>query len=114
VQEPAVIKVNTPPEVIVQTPVVVGVKVTVKPDVALANPEMYGVVPKVCVPGGLKVMVCNAFGVTELEGSDAAPEPLAFLAVTVKVYGVPFVSPVTTSGLAAPVLVKPPGLDVTV
>lgn len=59
-------------------------------------------------------MVCNAFGVTALEGSDAALEPLAFLAVTVKVYAVPFDRPVTVNGLAAPVVVKPSGVDVTV
>jgi autonomous glycyl radical cofactor GrcA len=107
-----VTNVNAPPEVIVQTPVVVDVNIGVRPEEAVA--VKVGVVPKVCAPGGLKVMVCVALGVTEEEAVDAAPEPLAFLAVTVKVYAVPFVSPVTVSGLPAPVAVKPPGLDVTV
>ncbi len=35
-QEPAVTPVNTPPEVIVQTPVVAEVKVTDRPDVDVA------------------------------------------------------------------------------
>jgi len=39
---------------------------------------------------------------------------MAFVAVTVKVYAVPFVSPVTVTGLAEPVAVIPPGLEVTV
>ena len=34
-------------------------------------------------------------GVTELDGADAGPVPIAFVAVTVKVYAVPLVSPVT-------------------
>jgi hypothetical protein len=57
VQEPAVTNVNAPPEVIVQTPVVVDVNVGVKPEEAVA--VKVGVVPKVCAPGGLKVMVCG-------------------------------------------------------
>ena len=40
--------------------------------------------------------------------------PIAFVAVTVKVYAVPFVNPVTTIGEALPLAVKLPGLDVTV
>ena len=41
--------------------------------------------------GGMGTM----FGVTEFEGSLAELVPLAFVAVTVKVYGVPLVRPVT-------------------
>lgn len=54
-------------------------------------------------------------GVTELVATEAAPVPTAFAAVTVKVYAVPFVSPVTTQ-LNAPVDVHdfPPGDEVTV
>jgi hypothetical protein len=69
--------------VIVQTPVVVEVKVTGNVELALA--VKVGVVPKVCVAGGLKVMVCVALGVTAVEAVDAEPEPAVFLAVTVKV-----------------------------
>jgi hypothetical protein len=53
-------------------------------------------------------------GVTGAEGADAAPVPAAEVAVTEKVYAVPFVSPPTTTGLVAPVAVAPPGLAVTV
>ena len=53
-------------------------------------------------------------GVTLLDGPDASPVPFALVAVTVKVYGVPFVSPVTVSELPGPVAVKFPGLEVTV
>src|SRR5690242_14875590 len=55
-----------------------------------------------------------AAGVTEFEALDAAPSPTEFVAVTVKVYATPFVSPVTTIGLDEPVCVMPPGLEVTV
>ena len=75
--------VNAPPEVIVQTPVVVDVNVGVRPEEAVA--VKVGVVPKVCAPGGLKVMVCGALGVTAEDAVDAEPEPAEFLAVTVKV-----------------------------
>jgi len=53
-------------------------------------------------------------GVTEFEGDDAGPVPIALVAVTVKVYGVSFVSPVTVTGLPAPAAVTFPGFDVTV
>ena len=56
----------------------------------------------------------GADGVTALDGADGAPVPTAFVAVTVNVYAVPFVSPVTVIGLDAPVPVAPPGLAVTV
>src|SRR5256885_13181750 len=35
-------------------------------------------------------------GVTEFDGADGGPVPTAFVAVTVKVYEVPLVNPVTT------------------
>lgn len=53
-------------------------------------------------------------GVTLGDGTEAGPAPIKLLAVTVKVYAVPLVSPVTTSGLPGPDVVMPPGLDVTV
>ena len=49
-----------------------------------------------------------------MEAADAGPVPIALVAFTVKVYAVPFVSPVTVIGLDAPVAVMLPGLDVTV
>jgi hypothetical protein len=59
-------------------------------------------------PGG-------AAGVTLVDGSDVGPGPLALVAITVKVYDVPLVRPVTIAVRAPVVLaVKPPGADVTV
>ena len=56
----------------------------------------------------------TAAGVTAFDAGDAAPVPTLFVAVTVNVYDVPLVRPVTTIGLAPPLAVMPPGLDVTV
>ena len=53
-------------------------------------------------------------GVTLLEGADAGPVPTELVAVTVKVYAVPLVSPVTVIGLADPLAVRLPGFEVTV
>jgi len=52
-------------------------------------------------------------GVTLFEALDAAPAPIAFVAVTVKVYAVPFVSPVTLMGEEMPLPVPPAGVEVT-
>ena len=53
-------------------------------------------------------------GVTALDAVEAGPVPLALLAVTVNVYAVPLLSPVTVQVVAGAVAVqvKPPGLDV--
>jgi len=53
-------------------------------------------------------------GVTELLVPETVLVPIAFVAVTVKVYEVPFVSPVTVIGDAPPVAVNPPMFEVTV
>lgn len=55
-------------------------------------------------------------GVTADVGVDAALVPTAFVAVTVNVYAMPLVSPLTTHPVAGtvPVHVKKPGEDVTV
>jgi len=53
-------------------------------------------------------------GTIELLTLDVALVPFAFVAVTVKVYVVPFVRPVITIGDAPPVAVCPPTFDVTV
>jgi hypothetical protein len=55
----------------------------------------------------------SAIGVTLADGADAAEGPIPFVATTVNVYAVPFVSPYTVIGLVVPVPVSPPGLDVT-
>jgi hypothetical protein len=53
-------------------------------------------------------------GVTAGDAALAGPVPTSFVAVTVNVYAVPLVNPVTISGLAAPVAVAPSGDAVTV
>ena len=53
-------------------------------------------------------------GVTPLELLEALDVPTPFVAVTVNVYVVPFVKPVTTIGLCDPVAIIPSGDDVTV
>ena len=60
--------------------------------------------------------VAGAVGTTALDATDATLVPTAFVAVTVNVYDVPFVSPVTiaVSAPLAHVAVAPPGLAVTV
>ena len=52
--------------------------------------------------------------VTDEETEEAELLPAVFAATTLKVYAVPFVSPVTTIGLDEPVPVNPLGEDVTV
>jgi hypothetical protein len=53
-------------------------------------------------------------GVTELDAVDAGPTPTLLVAVTVNVYAVPLVSPVTVHDVDAVVQLSPPGEDVTV
>jgi hypothetical protein len=74
--------------------------------VALASPA--DAVTPVGAPGAVGA------GVTAPEGAEAELVPTALVAVTVNVYGVPFWSPDTTTGLVAPVTLAPPGEAVTV
>ena len=83
VQVPTSAKVNTPLLVIVHTPVVLEVKLTLRPESELA--DSVGEVPKLWVPGSLNVMVWLAVGVTLFEAAEAAPVPAELVAVTVKV-----------------------------
>jgi len=53
-------------------------------------------------------------GTTATEAVEAAPVPLAFVAVTVNVYEVPFVRPATVQLVELVVQVNEPGVDVTV
>jgi hypothetical protein len=53
-------------------------------------------------------------GVTEFEAEEDGPAPIPFVAVTLKVYAVPLVRPVTVMGEEVPVEVTPPGDDVAV
>ena len=80
---PVVRKVRTPPEVMVATPVVEEVNVTVRPDVEEA--DRVGEVPKFCVPGLAKVIVWGALGVTADDGSEVSPASTALRALTVNV-----------------------------
>lgn len=52
-------------------------------------------------------------GVAGFEAAEEGPDPEPFVAVTVKVYVTPFVSPDTTTGLPEPLPVAPPGDAVT-
>ena len=67
----------------VHTPGVSLVNVTVSPE--SDDAVRVGLVPKLCAPGLLKVMVCVALGVTLFEAAEAVPVPALFVAVTVKV-----------------------------
>jgi hypothetical protein len=53
-------------------------------------------------------------GVTAELATELVLVPAALLAVTVNVYAVPFVSPVTVIGEPPPVALKPPTFEVTV
>src|SRR5688572_9238134 len=79
----------------------------VKATVACALPPV--AVPMVGAPG-------TVAGVTLLDAADAAPVPIAFVAVTVKVYAVPLARPVTVIEVhgAVQVPVNAPGEDVAV
>jgi hypothetical protein len=59
------------------------------------------------VPGAVGV-------VTEFDESEDGLVPMEFVAVTVKVYAVPFVRPVTVTEVPVVVAVTPPGLEVIV
>jgi hypothetical protein len=53
-------------------------------------------------------------GITAVDGDDDWLDPMKLIAVTVKVYAMPLVSPVTVIGPAVPVALMLPGLVVTV
>ena len=55
-----------------------------------------------------------SFVITEGDGSEFALVPATFVAVTVNVYAVFWVSPVIVTEVLAAVAVTPPGSDVTV
>lgn len=65
------------------------------------------ITPRVGAPGGPS-------GITLVDAGDGGPIPAKLLAVTVKVYAVPFVKPDTAIGEVVPEPVNPPGNDVTV
>jgi len=53
-------------------------------------------------------------GMADAEADEAGPVPAPLVAVTVNVYGVPLVSPVTVQPMVALVQTNPPGEEVTV
>jgi hypothetical protein len=65
-------------------------------------------------PVGAPGAVSGASGVTAADGDEADPVPVELVAVTVNVYGVPLVRPVTVQGLDGPEQVRPPGDEVAV
>ena len=74
--------------------------------VTLAEPFPAVAVPMVGAPGKVE-------GVAGGDGAEAGPVPSALVAVTVNVYAVPLVSPVTVHEVAPPVVqLLPPGLAV--
>ena len=89
--------------VIADPPVLVG---AVKLTVALP------LLPLAEIPVGAPGAI--AAGVTADDALEAAPVPTELVAVTVKVYAVPLVSPITVIGDDVPVAVMPPGEEVTV
>ena len=97
-----------------------GEEVTVYP-VIVAPPVLVGAVkltvalpllPLAEIPVGAPGAI--AAGVTADDALEAAPVPTELVAVTVKVYAVPLVRPVTVIGDDVPVAVMPPGEEVTV
>lgn len=109
---PAFKNVKIPALVTVQISGVSLVKLTASPELEVAC--KVGLVPKICAPGLLNVIVCELIGVTAFENIEVTPVPTLFVAVTLKTYVVPLVSPVTTIGLAEPMPVNPSGNDETV
>ncbi len=80
------------------------------------RPVIVTVVPPAVDPVAGRTLVTDgtlAIGVTEVLTDDAEESPVAFLPITVNVYAVPFVSPVTEQVVEAVVQVNPPGSDVT-
>jgi hypothetical protein len=89
----------------IDPPLLAGAVKLIVADVA----EATAAVTAVGAPGGLM-----ATGITAALAALAGPVPTEVVAVTVKVYEVPLVRPVTLTGEVAPVPVNPPGEDVTV
>ena len=98
-----------------------GFDVTVYP--VIAEPLSLGAVQETvaCVSPRVATGAAGASGAVGLgviseDGSEAGPVPAELVAVTVKVYGVPLVRPVTlhVSGPVVQVQVLPSGADVTV
>ncbi len=83
VHAPAVMKVSAPLLLMVHTSIVAEVKVTSNP--ALLVALSVGVVPKVCEPGLVNVIVCPPEGVTAVVAVEEADVPALLVAMTVNV-----------------------------
>lgn len=120
VQVPTLTVVRAPALVIVQTSVVTDANVTASVGTAFEVAVSVGVAPKLCgVVGWLKVMVCEVTLVrTVFEGAEPRPVSAVgvalFFAVTVNVYAVPVVNPLTVHGEAAQVPDRLPGFETAV
>jgi hypothetical protein len=90
-------------DVIAVPPLLAGAVYVTVADVLVATVAA----PIVGAPGTVQVVI-------EFDAELAALVPIAFVAVTVKVYEFPEVKPLTVIGDIEPVPVKPPLLDVTV
>jgi hypothetical protein len=104
----AVVQVNEPGDDVTVYPVIVAPPLlagAVHDTVAWAAPETP--TTEVGAPG-------TASGVTEPEDADDELLPTALVAVTLNVYGLPLVSPLTVQLVVAVVQVNPPGEEVTV
>jgi hypothetical protein len=65
-------------------------------------------VKAIAFTGGTTAVALTATGVTAGSELDGGPVPAAFVAATVKVYGVPFVSPVTVYLVTLPTVTGDP------
>jgi hypothetical protein len=92
--------------------VAVNVVMVLPPVAPAVYPTVAEALPAVAVPivGAPGTVVAVMLAVA----ADAALVPIALVAVTVNVYEVDDVKPVTVNGEDAPEAVSPPGLDVTV
>ena len=77
----------------------------VKVAVAWALPAV--AVPMIGAPG-------TVAGVTLFDAAEAGPVPIILVALTVKVYALPLVSPVTVQGDAVQVATLLPGMEIAV
>ena len=80
------------------------------------NVKLPGAVAVLLAAGLLRLTTGKAPGITLFDADDAAPVPTALVAVTVKVYAVPLVNPVTAIDLqgALQPLNRLPGEEVAV
>jgi len=113
-----VVEVALPPAAPVSPP---GFEVAAYPVIALPPSEDGGVHDTIASPGPVPIAAVTlvgapgtAAGTTAGEELDDGPVPTELAAVTVNVYEVPLVRPVTDAEVALDVADTPPGADTTV